>query len=137
MNQNYSEILNLALSGKNLDVKVSQINYLWRLIDEQRLFQFAKIDEVASHITYILKASDLTYASFWEKDYQATDQRISVLMDVLEEVASKLKGLLIYNDVTGKSSEYNWFNNFSINEDNTLYLNNNNNNDDEEDDVQF
>jgi len=91
MNQNYSEILNLALSGKNLDVKVSQINYLWHLIDEQRLFQFAKIDEVASHITYILKASDLTYASFWEKDYQATDQRISVLMDVLEEVASKLK----------------------------------------------
>jgi superfamily I DNA/RNA helicase len=52
------------------------------------------------------------------------------------KVASKLKGLLIYNDVTGKSSEYNWFNNFSINEDNTLYLNNNNN-DDEEDDVQF
>ena len=60
------------------------------------------------------------------------------------KVASKLKGLLIYNDVTGKSSEYNWFNNFSINEDktknqdNTIYSNNNNNNnDEEEDDVQF
>ena len=58
------------------------------------------------------------------------------------KVASKLKGLLIYNDVTGKSSEYNWFNNFSINEDkiknqnNTTYSNNNNN-DDEEDEVQF
>ncbi len=33
------------------------------------------------------------------------------------QVATKLKGLRIYNDVTGKSSEYNWFNNISINED--------------------
>ena len=32
------------------------------------------------------------------------------------QVATKLKGLRIYNDV-GKSSEYNWFNNISINED--------------------
>ena len=33
------------------------------------------------------------------------------------QVASKLKGLKIYNDVTGTSSEKEWFNNFSINED--------------------
>ena len=56
------------------------------------------------------------------------------------KVASKLKGLLIYNDVTGKSSEYNWFNNFSINEEKIKNQNNMsyfNNNENEEDDVQF
>ena len=91
MNSEYKEILNLALSGKHIDEKVSQLKKLWNLIIEQSLFQHAKVDEVASHIAYILKSSDLKYASFWEEVYQDTDHYITVLMNVLEEVASKLK----------------------------------------------
>ena len=87
----HKEILNLALSGKHIDEKVSQLKKLWNLNQEKALFQHAKVDEVASHIAYILNSSDLNYASFWEKVYQDTDQYITVLMTVLEEVASKLK----------------------------------------------
>jgi hypothetical protein len=87
----YKEILSLALSGKHIDEKVIQLKKKWSLINEESLFQHAQVDEVASHIAYILKSSDLEYASFWDKVYQDTDHCITVLMDVLENVASILK----------------------------------------------
>ena len=91
MTAEYKEILCLALSGKHIDEKVIQLKKTWSLIIEESLFHYAQVDEVASHIAYILKSSDLKYASFWDKVYQDTDHCITVLMDVLEEVASKLK----------------------------------------------
>ena len=33
----------------------------WATVDQDKLFDFAKIDEVTSHIAIILKASDLKY----------------------------------------------------------------------------
>ena len=91
MKKEYKEILNLALSSKHIDEKVIKLKQLWSLIIEESLFQHAQEDEVASHIAYILKSSKLKYASFWDKVYIDTDHSITVLMDVLEEVASKLK----------------------------------------------
>ena len=91
MKKEYKEILNLALSSKHIDEKVIKLKQLWSLIIEESLFQHAQEDEVASHIAYILKSSKLKYASFWDKVYIDTDHCITVLMDVLEEVASKLK----------------------------------------------
>ena len=91
MKKEYKEILNLALSSKHIDEKVIKLKQLWSLIIEESLFQHAQEDEVASHIAYILKSSKLKYASFWDKVYIDTDHFITVLMDVLEEVASKLK----------------------------------------------
>ena len=91
MKKEYKEILNLALSSKHIDEKVIKLKQLWSLIIEESLFQHAQEDEVASHIAYILKSSKLKYASFWDKVYIDTDHCITVLMDVLEVVASKLK----------------------------------------------
>jgi hypothetical protein len=91
MTSEYKEILNLALSGKSIDEKVSQLNKQWSLVKEESLFQHAQVDEVASHIAYILKSSDLIYASFWDKEYSKTDHCTSILMDVLDDVAHKLK----------------------------------------------
>lgn len=91
MTEDYKKILNLALSGKEIDKKVLQLKKSWNVINEEKLFQYAQVDEVASHIAYILKSSDLKYNSSWEKEYQDTDHRISALMSVLDEVATKLK----------------------------------------------
>jgi hypothetical protein len=87
----YKEILNLALSGKDIEKKVAEIKSKWSLVNEQKLFKYAEIDEVASHIAFILKKTDIKFDSIWEEEYQKIDFRISILMDVLEEVASKLK----------------------------------------------
>ena len=91
MTEDYKKILNLALSGKEIDEKLLQLNKLWNVINEEYLYHYAQIDEVASHIAYILKSSDLNYASFWDKEYQEVDHRVSVLMHVLDEVGTKLK----------------------------------------------
>lgn len=91
MDINYINILNLALSGKQMSEKVSNLEKQWSLIDEKKLFVYAAIDEVASHIAFILKQTDLKYDSIWEEEYQKIDSRITILMNVLEEVASKLK----------------------------------------------
>ena len=87
----HKKVLNLALSGKEINEKITILKKQWEKLDEEKLFEYAKVDEVASHIAYILKSSDLKYASFWGKVYQDTDHYVTVLMTVLEEVASKLK----------------------------------------------
>ena len=91
MGENYSSILNLALSGAELNDKVQILESIWNEIDEEKLFKYSKIDEVASHIAFILKASKIKYKSKWDNEYAEIDNCITVLMNVLEEVATKLK----------------------------------------------
>ena len=91
MKPEYKNILNLALSGRGKDEKVIQLEILWSMVTEELLFRYAQVDEVASHIAYILKSSNLKYASYWDKEYEEVNQRVSVLMYVLDEVATKLK----------------------------------------------
>jgi hypothetical protein len=91
MTKDYKKILNLALSGVQIEEKLIQFEILWSRVNEESLFRHAQVDEVASHIAYILKSSNLKYASFWDKEYQEVNQRVSVLMHVLDEVGTKLK----------------------------------------------
>ena len=91
MNLNYSNIFNIALSSKEIEDKVKFLEKEWTKIDENLLFEYAKTDEITSHITYILKDSNIGYQSIWNKDYEDVEKRISVLMNTLEEVALKLK----------------------------------------------
>lgn len=91
MEENYKSILNLALSGIDLKDKVLYLEDVWREINEDKLFEYSKVDEVASHIAYILRASKINYNSKWDKEFADVDSFIAVLMRVLEEVATKLK----------------------------------------------
>ena len=87
----YRDILNLALSAKDINDKKTYLEKEWATVDQDKLFDFAKIDEVTSHIAIILKASDLKYDPKWDKEYEEVENRTTVLMDVLECVATKLK----------------------------------------------
>ena len=87
----YNDILNFALSAKDINEKTNYLKKVWSTIDQDKLFDLAKIDEVTSHIADILKKSNLKYDTKWDNEYEAVDHRITVLMDVLECVASKLK----------------------------------------------
>ena len=91
MELKYQEILNIALSAKDISDKTYYIEKAWNTIDEDKLFNFAKVDEVSSHVAFILKNSKIKYNSKWDKEHDEVDQRITVLMDVLEGVATKLK----------------------------------------------
>ena len=91
MELKYQEILNIALSAKDISDKTNYIEKAWNTIDEDKLFNFAKVDEVSSHVAFILKNSKIKYNSKWDKEHDEVDQRITVLMNVLEGVATKLK----------------------------------------------
>ena len=91
MKELYKKILNVALSGKEVNDKVNFIVEEWKNIDEQKLFKYALVDEVTSHIAYVLKESSLKCESYWGEEYDKINNRITVLMGVLEEVAVKLK----------------------------------------------
>jgi hypothetical protein len=91
MTEEYKEILNKSLSGDTIKNKIDFLENQWLLINEKELFEVAKIDEVVSHIAFILKKTKLKYSNKWDKYYDSVDKRISLLMNVLEEVASKLK----------------------------------------------
>ena len=91
MNKDYKKILNLALSGLHIEEKIIPFEILWSKVNEESLFSHAQVDEVASHIAYILKSSNFEYASYWDNEYKEVDQRVSVLMHVLDEVGTKLK----------------------------------------------
>ena len=67
MKPEFKNILNLALSGREKGEKVIQFEILWSMVNEELLFRHAQVDEVASHIAYILKSSNLKYASYWDK----------------------------------------------------------------------
>lgn len=87
----HKKLMNLALSGVPTSEKVEILTEHWNQVNEPDLFKDAQVDEVASHMAFILKESNLEYASYWDEEYRTVDRRISVLMEVLDEVASKLK----------------------------------------------
>ena len=91
MNLKYKKILNLALSSLDIREKIILLSDIWNDINEIKLFKYSKVDEVASHIAYILKSSDLIYSSVWDEEYLKIEQHVIILMDVLDNVAKKLK----------------------------------------------
>ena len=91
MELNYKKILNISLSSLPLTDKVQLVSDLWSSINEEKLYKYALKDEVSSHLAFVLKSTDLKYKACWDQDFQKIDSRITILMDTLEEVASKLK----------------------------------------------
>lgn len=89
MDNNYKKLLNTALSGESIENKISQINSLWDGIIESELFKYAKTDEVASHIAFILKNSQIKYATYWDEEYYSVDKRITIMMRLLDEVVEE------------------------------------------------
>ena len=83
--------MNLALSGKPIQDKVATLSDLWSKIEESDLFKHAQVDEVASHIAFILKESKIQYASYWDQEYKKVNHRITVFMEELDEVSRELK----------------------------------------------
>lgn len=91
-NNQINEILKLGLSSGNLNIRLSEFEKLWaKLENEELLYQTAKVDEVSSHIAWLLKQTNLEYSPDWIQEFNNVEQRISVLMDTLEEVAAHLK----------------------------------------------
>ena len=86
MNLKYKKILNLALSSLDIREKIILLSDIWNDINEIKLFKYSKVDEVASHIAYILKSSDLIYSSVWDEEYLKIEQHVIILMDVLDNV---------------------------------------------------
>lgn len=86
------QILTLGLSSALDKQRTARLIQLWPgNKSEKLLFEAAKTDEVASHIGWLLKQTQLNYSDKWLKEYTKTEQRITVLMDTLEEVATLLK----------------------------------------------
>lgn len=86
-----TNIMRLALSSEDAMSRKTMLGEYWKLINEETLFRSAKTDEVASHIAFLLKQTQLTYSTFWIEEYTDVEQRVTVLMETLEEVAEKLK----------------------------------------------
>ena len=87
----YQKILNISLSSVPLDEKVKFLTEFWPNICEEKLYSYAKRDEISSHVAFVLKSSGLKYKTCWNDDYEKVDTKITILMDTLEKVAIKLK----------------------------------------------
>ena len=89
MKKAFKNIFNLALSGIDIQKKVKRLSSYWNEHDEIKLFNLAVKDEVASHIAFILKSSNLNYQNFWIEEYDKINDRIDVLMSELDILAKK------------------------------------------------
>ena len=59
---------------KTLVIRRTYLEKVWATVDQDKLFDFAKVDEVSSHVAFILKASDLKYDPKWDKEHDEVDQ---------------------------------------------------------------
>ena len=91
MESSYKKILNISLSSLPLTDKVQLVSDLWSSVNEDKLYKYALNDEVSSHLAFVLKSTDLKYKPSWDQDFQKINSRTTILMDTLEEIASKLK----------------------------------------------
>jgi hypothetical protein len=82
--------MNTALSSIEIEKKVIKFESIWGLIDEKKLYQFAIIDEVSSHIADVLKNTNIKQNTIWKKDHRKVEKRITCLMNELENVAQLL-----------------------------------------------
>lgn len=87
-----NEVLKLGLSSEDTNTRLKKIENIWSKIDsEELLFQSAKVDEVSSHIAWLLKQSKLEYSQDWIHECNNVEQRITFLMATLEKVGRHLK----------------------------------------------
>lgn len=87
----YQKALCLGLKSSDLNEKVEELEFLWKEVkNEEELFEVAKVDEVASHVGWLLHQSSVPYAPYWVEQVDLVEKRIRVLMNTLEKVAKTL-----------------------------------------------
>lgn len=85
------QILKIGLSSGDNENRINELIKLWiKVNSESSLFKAAKTDEVASHVAWLLKQSQLNYSPVWLQEYDEVEKRVTILMDTLEEVAQHL-----------------------------------------------
>jgi len=84
------EILCLALASNPTDEKKQKFQELYNVVDDNQLHKEAKIDEVDSHIAYLMKEYGILLDAKWGKSFNQVEERITNLMNELERVAVKL-----------------------------------------------
>ncbi len=91
MNNSYSKILRISLSSLPPNTKYKEFISLWGRLDEIKLYNISKTDEIASQIAYLLRQCNINHEKCWDEEYDIVEKRIDILMSVLETVALKLK----------------------------------------------
>lgn len=87
----YQKALCLGLKSSDLKERLEELDVLWGEVkNEKELYEVAKVDEVASHLGWLLHQSSITHAPYWVEEVEMVERRIKVLMDTLEEVAMTL-----------------------------------------------
>ena len=74
----------------SLEYKINRLQTYWSSIDEDELFQKAKIDEMETHIAYILKHTEIKYNPWWLKE-ENLKKYLLLLIDQLDAIASILE----------------------------------------------
>ena len=80
----------LALAANAPSEKKQKFHELYNDVDDNQLYSEAKIDEVDSHIAFLMKKTDLSLNTQWEESFDQVDKRITNLMNELERIAVKL-----------------------------------------------
>jgi len=84
------EIMCLALVSNTPDEKREKFLELYNEVDDNQLYNEAKIDEVDSHIAYLMKETGIPLDEKWQESFDEVEKRITNLMNELERVAVKL-----------------------------------------------
>jgi hypothetical protein len=95
--KNNQKILCLALKSTPVLEILEELYTLWKLVpNERELLEDAKTDEVASHLGWLLKQSNLQYGEYWIEELEQVEDRMQVLMKALEVIAASLAQSNIY-----------------------------------------
>ncbi|AKF25180.1 hypothetical protein YH65_07080 [Sulfurovum lithotrophicum] len=80
----------LALASNTPDEKKEKFLELYNEVDDEQLYNEAKIDEVDSHVAYLMKETGISLDEKWNASFDEVEKRITNLMEELERVAAKL-----------------------------------------------
>lgn len=83
-------MLCIALSAEDNKEVQTEFKELFEQVDKKQLFEEATTDEVISHLVYKMKKWDIPTAAIEEDAYHKTKDRITMMMEELENVATHL-----------------------------------------------
>lgn len=86
----YQKILCIGLSSAPYKARSERLKKLLSKVDINKLYSIAKIDEIDSHLGWLMGKADLPISDKWINSVVSTDKSISNLMDELERVAQYL-----------------------------------------------
>ena len=72
----YQKLLSLGLSADETPETLQKIKQLFSELDEDKVFEMANTDEVATHLAYKVKKYNGVLSDKWDKEYIEVDARI-------------------------------------------------------------